>query len=66
MNVAADALWFATSDSIPGMVLPADISHPHRIRQWFNEQQAANTPDPFEVPEEAMGIAGARWCQQEA
>ena len=53
-NVAADALWFASSDSIPGMDLPADLTHPHRIRQWFNDHEATLATQaalPADAPE---------------
>jgi hypothetical protein len=47
-NDVPAALWFA-QDFPHHEEIPAGISHPRNIREWFNEQQAAATPDPFEA-----------------
>ena len=39
-DTAADAIWWA-SNSVMTTEIPAGLSHPKNIRQWFNETQAA-------------------------
>jgi hypothetical protein len=47
-RVRSDAMWFASSVFQP---LEHDLTHPTRIRQWFNENQQASP-----LPEELQTI----------
>lgn len=59
MSTVPDAIWF-TSFSTVAVEIPAELTHPQNIRQWYREQQAflANT-DPVlkEAPAPVGGLS---------
>ncbi|KQP22900.1 hypothetical protein [Pseudorhodoferax sp. Leaf267] len=61
-NEVPDALWLV-QDFPVGQEIPGVLSYPCSIRRWFNEQEAAATPDPFDAttgqPDEAPGLSPA-------
>lgn len=46
-DTRADAMWFASYPA--GNTVPAGLTHPKHIRQWFNEQQASKAPPAVDL-----------------
>lgn len=54
-NDTADSIWFATNSPSLGKI-PAAISNPQLIRQWFNEQQATADLNASLPPDILSGV----------
>lgn len=54
---ASDAIWWASNSDVTTEI-PAGLSHPQNIRQWFNATQTAQA-----VPEDLQDVAPAATLQ---